>query len=123
MTLQPGWHAGMLVRAIVGPHQAPRDIAGEFLVQTPPETYQFLVAMLFEARADHTLLQNFQSREQGRGPIPLVVVRHRAAATFLDPQARWRAIQSLNLALLVYTQNDRLLRRFRYSRTTSVNFS
>src|SRR4249920_1935698 len=50
-------------------------------------------------------------REERRRPMPLVVVGHGAAAPFLQRQAGLRAIQGLNLALLVDAQHDRLVGR------------
>ena len=43
--------------------------------------------------------------------MPLVIVRHRAQPTWLNGQALLRAIQGLNLTLLVDAQHDRVLGR------------
>lgn len=47
------------------------------------ESQQFLVARAFETLSDDSSLPNFYSRKQGRCPMALVVVPHRAAANFL----------------------------------------
>ena len=63
------------------------------------------------ALADDLSGQHVQSGEQRRCAVTLVVVGHRAAAAGLHRQTRLRAVESLNLALLVDTQHDGLVRR------------
>ena len=77
----------------------------------PQESEELLMTVAFKALADDSPLQDFQGREQGCRPIPLVVVRHRAAAALFDRQARLRAVERWDLALLTDTQHHRLLRR------------
>ncbi len=65
--------------------------------------------------ARHTFMDDLarghvQSREQGRGAVTLVVMRHRAGTPFLQGQARLCAIQGLDLALLVEREYDGPLR-------------
>ena len=43
--------------------------------------------------------------------MPLVIVRHRAAATGLEAQAGLRAIQRLDLAFLIHAEDDGMLGR------------
>ena len=56
-------------------------------------------------------VSTFKRCEQRRGAVALVVVGHRAAASGLHRQTRLRAVESLNLALLVDAQHDGLVRR------------
>jgi len=51
-----------------------------------------------------------------------VVVRHRAAAALFHGQTRLRAIQRLNLALLVDTEHQRVLRRIEIEADDSRQF-
>ena len=60
---------------------------------------------------DHLPGRHVQRREQGRRPVALVVVRHRAAPALLPRKPRLRAVQRLDLALLVKGEHDRPLRR------------
>ncbi len=53
----------------------------------------------------------FSRRKQRRRSVPFVVVSHGSAAPLLERQAGLRAIQRLDLALLVGTEHDGMLRR------------
>ena len=57
------------------------------------------------ALADDGPLQDVERGEQGRCAVAFIVVRHRAAAALFQGQTRLRAIQRLNLALLVDTEH------------------
>jgi hypothetical protein len=67
------------------------------------ESQQFLVARAFETLPDDSSLPNLSNRKQGRCRVALVVVPHRAAANFLDGQARWRAVQRLSCPVICWT--------------------
>jgi len=67
--------------------------------------------MTRQALSDDAPLQNGKRGKQRGRPVPLVVVRHRGAAPLLHRKAGLGPIQSLNLAFLVYAQNDRLVGR------------
>ena len=75
------------------------------------------------ARLDHDPVRHVERREQRRRAVALVVVRHRPRAARIDRQAFLRAVQGLNLALLVDAQHDRVLRRVEVQPTTSTSFS
>ena len=75
------------------------------------------------ALTDNPALQNLQGGEQGRRSVALVIVRHGPATPLFQRQTGLRAIQGLDLALIIHAQHDRLLRKNKYRPTTSVNFS
>ena len=100
----------MLVRAVVVHDQMQGDLSGEFLVQSSEKPEELLVPMPLMALSDDATAQNFQGREQSGGAVAFVIMRHRPATAFLQGQAGLRTIQRLNLALLIHTQHDRLLR-------------
>ena len=64
------------------------------------------MSMTGHAFCDDVPFENFDGGEQRRGPVSLVVVRHRPATPFFDGKARLGAIESLNLGLLVDTENE-----------------
>ncbi len=84
---------------------------GRLPVNFPQELQEFLMPVTGHAFPDHGSVQQVQSGEQGCGAVPLVVVRHRAAAPFLQRQARLGAIQGLDLTLLIKAQHQGLVRR------------
>src|SRR5215210_2174171 len=111
MTLQPRLHVGVLVSAVVVHDQVQRDLTGKLAIQATQELQELLMSMATVALTDHFALQDFKRSKQARRAIALVVMRHRAESSLLQGQSRLRAIERLNLGLLVYTQHDRLLRR------------
>ena len=70
-----------------------------------------LVPVARHARADHVARQCAQRGEQGRRPMPFVVVRHRSCTPLLDRQTRLRTVERLNLALLIDREDERVLWR------------
>ena len=75
------------------------------------EAQELLMAMTLIALSHDPPLQDLQGRKQRGRAVAFVVVRHRATAAFFHGQARLRAIQRLNLALLVHANHHRLLGR------------
>ena len=71
----------------------------------------FLVPVARHARADHVAGQRAQRREEGGGPMSLIVVRHRPGPPLLDRQPRLGAVKGLDLALLIDGEDERLGRR------------
>src|ERR1035438_1195166 len=57
------------------------------------------------------------------GVYALVVVRHGGTASLFQGQSRRGAVQRLNLALLIYRQNQRVLSGLRYMPTTSSSLA
>src|SRR5271165_7614237 len=56
-------------------------------------------------------VEHVQRREQGRGPIALVVVGHRAGAPLLHGQTGLGPVQRLNLAFFIDAEDRGLVRR------------
>ena len=93
------------------PSREQRGLAGKLLVQPSQKLSEFLVPVPIVALANDLALEDLQSgKERGRA-IAFVVVSHSAATAFFKRQARLRSIQSLNLALLIHTEHQGLLRR------------
>ncbi len=80
-------HIKMLRRLHIDPSQEPEP---------------FLVPMAWHALTDDPAGGDIKRREQGGGAMALVIVRHGAAATLLERQARLGAIQRLDLAFFVH---------------------
>ena len=70
--------------------------------------YKFTVTV---ALHDHCAVEHAERGEQGRGAVPLVIVRHGLATPRFDRQSRLGAIEGLDLALFVNRQHDRMGRR------------
>jgi len=63
------------------------------------------------ALGNHTAIGHVQGGEQGRRTMTNVVVRDAFYVSQAHRQHRLRALQSLNLALLIDTQYQRVIRR------------
>ena len=69
------------------------------------------MAMALHVAAHHGSVEHVQRREQGRRPVPLVVVGHGSGAAFLERQAGLRSVERLDLALFVDGKHDGVRRR------------
>ena len=108
---QPGIDVGVLVGRVVIEDQMDLKALGNLAVDRAQERQELGVAVAREALPDHRAGQNIQRGEQRRGPVALVVVGHRPGPPGLHRQRRLRAIQRLDLGLLVHAQHDRSLGR------------
>jgi hypothetical protein len=111
MAAQPGFHAGMFVSPIVVHDQMQIEAGRNLGVDCLEEPKKFLMPMAGHAVADDLAVEHAEGREQGGRAVPLVVVGLRPAAAPLQREAWLRAIEGLDLALLVDAQHQRLVRR------------
>lgn len=75
------------------------------------EAEEFAMPVARHAFADDGAVEHVESREQGRGALALIVMRHRPAAAFLHRQSRLGAVQGLDLALFIDRQHQGLVGR------------
>ena len=102
---------GVLVGGVVvddGVHQL---ACGHLGLDGVEEADELLVAVTLHTAADDAAVDHVERGEQGGGAVPLVVVRHRAAAAALERQAGLGAVERLDLAFLVDRQHHRVGRR------------
>ena len=85
--------------------------ARDGLVDEAEKLEPLLMAMTLLAQAKDLAVGRIQRGKQGGGAVAFVVVGHGAAAPPLQGQAGLGTIQSLNLALLVHAQHQRVLGR------------
>lgn len=79
--------------------------------ELPQECQELLGAVTGQALADDRAACHVESGEQRGGPIALVVVCQGAGAALLERQARLRAVEGLELALLVDRKHQGFVRR------------
>ena len=68
------------------------------------------MSMSLLAQTEHLAVGSVEGGEQRRRPIPFVVMGPGLAPSAFERQARLRAIQSLDLTLLIQTQHQCVLR-------------
>src|SRR5579862_1358463 len=83
----------------------------EVAVDAALEPQKLLVAVTLIAVTDDFAGEHIERREQGGRSVSLVVMSHRAASPFFQRQPGLGALQSLNLALFVHTEHNRLVGR------------
>src|SRR3954453_2781383 len=86
MLRQPSLDRGVLVRGGVVHHQMQIKVGGRALVDDAEEADELLMPVPLGAAADDGAIEHVQGGEQGRGAVPLVVVRHGACTTTLQRQ-------------------------------------
>src|SRR5689334_25446571 len=111
MSIEPVLHLRRAMGTVVVHHQVQRPLAGELAVDAAQEPQKLLVAVTRVAVANDFAGEHVERREQGRRSVSLVIVSHGAAAPLLQWQSGLGALQSLNLALFVYTKHNRLVGR------------
>lgn len=111
MTLEPTLHGRRLVCGVIVEDQVEVETRQRLFVDPPQEFQEFLGTMARQAFTDDLASCNVERGEQRRSPMTLIVVRHGAGTAFLEGQARLRAIQGLDLALLVDGKHQRFIGR------------
>src|SRR5262245_66565972 len=86
MRFEPALYGRGLMSGIVVNDQVKVEIGRGLLVDQLEKTQEFSVPMARHASADDLAVQHVQRREQGRGAIALIVVRHGAGAALLHRQ-------------------------------------
>ncbi len=84
MAREPPLDLRMLVGGIIIRDQVQGFVLGDLLVEQPQKRQPFLVAMARQARGDDGALGDIQRGKQGGGPMPFIIMGHRATAAFLE---------------------------------------
>lgn len=105
---QPVSHLLMPMRAVVVQDEVLARGLGELRVQPAQKFQKFLAATARVALADPLALHHLQSGEERGGARSFIIVREGVAPSALERPAR--AVQSLNLALLIHAEDDGVLR-------------
>src|SRR5215207_3565311 len=101
----------MFVGPIIIQYQMEFQLFGKLVIQAPQKFQELLVTMPRKALANDFALQDLQGREERRRPVPDIIMSECAAAALLERQTRLSAVQGLDLALFVDTQDQTLLGR------------
>ena len=111
MAGQPALDADVAVGAIVVEDQVQGFPVGKLGIELLEKLQELLMPVPGIALADHPAFDDLQGGKQRRGAVAMVVVRVGATAPGLERQTGLRAIQGLDLTLLIDAQHDRVLRR------------
>ena len=123
MADQPGFDLGVLVGGVVVGDQMDFEFARDAAVEMIEKREELLVPMARLALRDDCTIEDVERRKQGSGAVSIVVVSDALDVAKPHRQHRLAALQGLDLTLLVYAQNQGLVRRIEISPTTSRTFS
>src|SRR5690242_14396557 len=109
--VEPGANPGVLVGGVVVEDDVDdlpgRDVGFDRIEKAD----ELLMAMVLHAAADDLALQDVERGKQGRGAMPLVIMRHCRAAALLHRQTGLGAVERLVLRFFVDRQHHRMRRR------------
>jgi len=108
---QPALYFGMLMGGVVIANQVELPVRRDGLIDQTEKFEPFLVAMLLLAQAKDFAVGRIQRGKQSGGAVAFVIMRHGRAAPALQRQTRLGTVQSLDLALLVGAQHQRVFGR------------
>lgn len=108
---KPASDLRMLVRGVVVDDQMDLEFVGHGGLDVAQELQELLVAMPALALGEDLALSDVQRREQRGRPVSDVVVRDPLDIAQPEREDRLRAIEGLDLTLLVDAQHDRVIRR------------
>lgn len=105
---EPFSNLGMLVGGVVVEDDVDRLSSRHLCFDQLKKADEFLVAVPLHVAADHGAIEHVERRKERDRAVALVVVGHCSGPSLLERQAGLRAIQRLDLALLVERQHDRV---------------
>jgi len=111
MPLDPGFHAGMFMGAIIIHDQMEIELGGSFGVDFLKESDELLMPMARQAVSNHLAVEHTEGGKQGGRPMADIIMRHGSTAALLQGQTGLGSVQGLDLAFLIQAQNQRLVRR------------
>src|SRR5688572_13570976 len=98
---EPSLHCGRLVSRIVVENDVDHEIARNHGIDALQELEKLCRAMAAVTFADHLAGRDVEGSEERRGPVSLVIVSAALGLPRLQRKERLRAIESLDLGLLV----------------------
>src|SRR5271166_5983759 len=101
MALKPGTHPGVLVGRVIVEDDVDHLAGGDGGLDRIEKPDELLMAMALHAAPDDLAFEDVERGKQGRGAMPLVIVRHGRAAPFLHRQAGLGAVERLDLRFLI----------------------
>lgn len=122
MSLDPGFHAGMFMRAIIIHDQMEIEFGGSCGVDFLQESDELLMPMARHAVSDHFAVEHAEGGKQRGRPMTDVVMGHGSGAAFLQGQTGLGSIECLDLAFFIHAQNQRLVRRIQIKSHDIVQF-
>ena len=106
MPFKPGADPGVLVGRVVVEDDVNLLADRYAALDLVEKADELLMAVALHVLPDHGSVEHIQRGKQSGRPIPLVVVRHGAGPAILHRQAGLRAVERLDLRLLIDREHD-----------------
>ena len=94
------------MRAVIIHDEMQIEFSGSGLFNGLQKSDKFLTPVSGQALPDDRAIKHVEGGKERRGPMPFVIMRHRAAASPLQRQARLRTIQCLDLTFFIHRQHQ-----------------
>src|SRR5450432_357505 len=108
---QPPFHGRRLVGGVVVEDQMQIEMCGRLAVDCFQKRQELVCPMACQTFADDGTGRHIERGEECCGAVALVIMGHRAGTALFQGQTRLRAVECLDLALLIDGKHQRLLRR------------
>ena len=106
VAIEPAPDLWMLMGGVVVEDDVDGLVRRDLSVDHVQEPDELLVPVVVHIASDNCPVEDVQGGEECRGSVALVVVGHSAQTPLLHGQARLGAVERLDLAFLVYGQDD-----------------
>ena len=106
VAIEPAPDLWMLMGGVVVEDDVDGLVRRDLSVDHVQEPDELLVPVALHIASDNCPVEDVQGGEERRGSVALVVVGHSAQTPLLHGQARLGAVERLDLAFLVYGQDD-----------------
>ena len=110
MAFDPKFYLRMFMRTVVVHDEMKLESGRCFRLDFFEEPDELLMSMAWHTIADDFAVEHTESGEQGGRAVALIIVRHGSAAAFFQRKTRLGPVESLDLAFLVHTQDQRPVR-------------
>src|SRR5690606_36458904 len=104
--LEPLLHLRVIMGGVVVEDQMEVPICRSLSVDELQELQPFLMAMTILALPDQGTIGHVQRRKERGSAMAHIVMGHSSGPSFLQGQSRLRAVEGLNLALLIAAEHD-----------------
>jgi hypothetical protein len=120
--VEPCADLGVFVGGVIVEDHVHRLVGWHACINGVQEADELLMPVLLHIPSDHGAIEDVERGEQRGRAVPLVIMSHRAEPPLLERQPWLRAVERLNLALLIKRQHDRMRGRIDIKPNNIVEF-
>ena len=122
VALEPALHSRTFMRAVIVNDEVQIEFRRRGLINGLQKPDKLLAPVARQTLPDNRAIQHVEGGKEGRRPMPLIIMHHRAAPSPLQGQARLRTIQCLDLTFFINGQHQGPLGRLQVQPDNIPNF-